>query len=165
MNRKHGEHKRNKARRRSRPARPLRAGIAQHTSLHKDLDLLLAEGMLPLPALVSDPRRRSRWCASSSASKLSKSRFPPGSPPAPSSPRRPERSRPPHHSYCEPSACLGTSSLSQPSCSRRITWTRWSTSRLNTPTAERGQRGSILRAPNPVLTGAEELQRRPLERL
>src|SRR5215212_8563198 len=58
------------------PTPPLGAGNARQTSLHKDLDLLLAEGILPLPFLVGDPRRGSKWCASSSAPSLSESRFP-----------------------------------------------------------------------------------------
>jgi len=54
MGRGHGERKCDEARHCSRPARPLRASIARHTSLHKDLDLLLAEGMLPLPVHVDE---------------------------------------------------------------------------------------------------------------
>ena len=103
MGREHGEHKGDKARRYIRPTGPLGASIAQHTSLHEDLDLLLAEGILPLPLLgdeVGGARRAEPQVVRDPGS-------PPGSPQAPSNPPRPERSRP-HHLYYEPSGCLRT---------------------------------------------------------
>ena len=54
MGQEHREYKRDKACRYSRPTGPLGASMAQHTSLHEDLDLLLAEGILPLPILVDE---------------------------------------------------------------------------------------------------------------
>ena len=54
MGREYGERKCDKVRRCSRPTRPLGASMAQHTSLHGDLDLLLAEGILPLPVLADE---------------------------------------------------------------------------------------------------------------
>jgi hypothetical protein len=101
--REHGERKRDKARRCSRPARPLRASIARHTSLHEDLDLLLAEGILPLPILVDEVGGARR----AAPPVFPSPGCPPGSPLAPSNPPRPERSRP-HHSFYDPSGCVHT---------------------------------------------------------
>ncbi len=103
MGREQWERKCDKARRYSRPTRPLGASIAQHTSLHEDLDLLLAEGILPLPVLadeVGGARRAAHLVVPSLGS-------PPGSPLAPSNSPRPGRSRP-HPSYYDPSGCLRT---------------------------------------------------------
>jgi hypothetical protein len=70
---------------------------------HEDLDLLLAEGMLPLLVLVDEvggARQAAPQVVRDPGSPL-------GSPRAPSGPVRPDRPRP-HHSYYDSSGCLRT---------------------------------------------------------